>query len=499
MRARVISVILVSLVFLRVVEVLRGEESGSDDPLQIGSRLELFVDKHLIESMVGLSLRMHRPQLSDPIFKFDAAWEGPGNHYITVFKDLDLYRMYYRCVGGGETPASGKGWLMNTCYAESQDGIHWIRPDLGLFEYGGSRSNNIILTGPEGDWGSATSNFYVFRDKNPNVPANEKYKGVGGIHRGLYMYVSPDGVHWSKKGTGPFMKHDMTAVPMINGFDSHNIIFWDTDRGHYVAYLRDMYLSPGLGERIRGVRLTTSEDFVNWSYPEWIDMGGAPPDQLYTFSASSYFRAPHIYLAFPKRFIKYRHSELPEIYDHLRGSGLSDSVFMSSRNGLNWDRRFLEAFVRPGSDQLNWTDRSNYVAVGVVPTGPLEISVYVLQHFRLPSIHLRRGVLRTDGFVSVNASYRGGELITRPLIFQGKNLVMNYSTSAAGGVRVEIQDAEGNPMPGFTLVTAVDHYGDSIDQVVSWDSGSDVSSLEGIPVRLRFLIKDADLYSIRFE
>ena len=107
------------------------------------------------------------------------------------------------------------------------------------------------------------------------------------------------------------------------------------------------------------------------------------------------------------------------------------------------------------------------------------MSVYVLRHFRLPSINLRRGVLRTDGFVSVNATYGGGELVTRPLIFQGQNLVVNYATSAAGSVRVEIQDADGNPLPGYGLMQAVEHYGNRIEQAVTWDRGSDLSHLAG--------------------
>ena len=289
---------------------------------------------------------------------------------------------------------------MNTCYAESRDGTHWTRPKLGLVEFEGSKENNIILTGPPGDWGSPTSNFFAFRDSNPQVAPEERYKGVGGINRGLYLLVSADGIHWKAKGSGPFMKHDMSKVPMINGFDSHNVIFWDAGRERYQAYLRDMYLSPGLGERTRSVRVTTSDDFVNWSYPDWIDMGEAPPDQLYTFSATPYFRAPHIYMAFPQET-----DEVPalriarEVRCHAWDRPLRLGVHVQPRRRRTGDRRYLEGFVRPGSDSLDWTDRSNYVAAGLVPTGSDEMSVYVLRHFRLPSIHLRRGVLRADGFV----------------------------------------------------------------------------------------------------
>jgi len=104
-----------------------------------------------------------------------------------------------------------------------------------------------------------------------------------------------------------------------------------------------------------------------------------------------------------------------------------------------------------------------------------------------------------DGFVSVHADYSGGEFTTKPLIFEGKELVMNYSTSAVGSVRVEIQDQEGTLIPGFTLADCPEIYGDAIEEVVQWKGGSDVSALAGQVVRLRFVMKDADLYALRFR
>ena len=127
------------------------------------------------------------------------------------------------------------------------------------------------------------------------------------------------------------------------------------------------------------------------------------------------------------------------------------------------------------------------------------MSIYVLEGYELPSIHVRRAVLRTDGFVSASASSSGGELLTKPLVFQGTRLIINYATSAAGGVRVEIQDREGKPLPGFRLVDSRELFGDSVEQEVSWDGGPDVSAIQGRPVRLRFVMKEADLYSFQFR
>ncbi len=111
---------------------------------------------------------------------------------------------------------------------------------------------------------------------------------------------------------------------------------------------------------------------------------------------------------------------------------------------------------------------------------------------------LRRYTLRIDGFVSMQASLSGGELVTKPLIFEGKELVMNYATSAAGSLQVEIQDTGGRPIPGFGLADSPEIYGDRIDGKVTWKSGADLGPLAGKPVRLRFVLKDADLYAFRF-
>ena len=149
-----------------------------------------------------------------------------------------------------------------------------------------------------------------------------------------------------------------------------------------------------------------------------------------------YYRAPHIYLAFPKRYVQWR-----TMHPDVSGSGVSEGVFMSSRDGVRWDRRFMEAFVRPGRDPRSWVHRTNMIAAGVVPTADDEISIYVARDYISPSAHLERMVLRTDGFVSASADYSGGELLTKPLLFQDNNLVLNFATSAAGSIHLEIQDA----------------------------------------------------------
>jgi len=112
---------------------------------------------------------------------------------------------------------------------------------------------------------------------------------------------------------------------------------------------------------------------------------------------------------------------------------------------------------------------------------------------------LRRYAIRTDGFVSVHAGYDGGEALTRPFVFDGKKFVINYASSAFGSLRVEIQDAGGKALEGYRLDQCPLIYGDEIEHTVTWDGGSDVARLSGDPVRLRFVMRDADLYSLQFK
>src|SRR5262249_28931339 len=118
---------------------------GVAPAIALGSRRELFVDGLLIDKLSGnAALRLARPHDEGNVLAFDRPWEGPFCGYVTVLRDGDLYRTYYR--GHPLVRADGSDSEV-TCCAESKDGIHWTKPNLGLFEVGGSRDNNVILAG----------------------------------------------------------------------------------------------------------------------------------------------------------------------------------------------------------------------------------------------------------------------------------------------------------------------------------------------------------------
>jgi hypothetical protein len=432
----------------------------------LGDRLELFVDDRQVESMDGVRLVLHPPERREAALVTDRPWEGPDSAYFTVFQDDDRFRMYYRGLG-----PSG---IERACYAESADGIRWTRPDLGLFDVDGSKDNNVVLAGGKQN---VTHNFTAFSDTRPGVPDDERYKALAGTP--LWAFASADGTQWRLLAEEPVLTQ--------GAFDSQNLAFWDPNYQTYVSYYRAFI------DGARAVVRAESADFLHWGDPVPIDLGDAPREHFYTNATSPYFRAPHYYFAFPKRFQPDR-KRLADEPD----AGISEAVFLSSRDGLRFDRTFMEAFIRPGRDERNWADRSTMPAWGLVQTGPDEMSIYFSQHYSFPSHHLCRGVLRLDGIASAQAGYREGELITRPLTFAGAKLVLNYSTGAFGSVRVEVQDAEGAPLSGYALADSRELYGDQIAEAYSWTSGADLSALAGRPVRLRFLLKDADLYSYRF-
>ncbi|WP_209329695.1 hypothetical protein [Lunatimonas salinarum] len=457
-------------------------------PLTIGSDRELFVDRTLIESLDGAQVILHEPVDRGEVLAFDRPWEGAFSAYVTILKDGPMYRAYYRGV-----PMAGKDGneAEVTCYAESKDGIHWEKPDLGIHEIAGSKANNVILANAA----PITHNFSPFIDTNPDVPKQQRYKALGGTSSsGLVAFVSEDGIHWQRLQEGPVFTKGV--------FDSQNVAFWSESERQYVCYFRSW--TGGGYSGYRSVSRTTSPDFIHWSDPEAMSFGNTPYEHLYTQQTSPYFRAPHIYLAIGARFMPNRQVISDEEakllgVDPKYYKDCSDVILMSSRGGNAYERQFMESFIRPGIGLQNWVSRSNYPALNVVQTGPEEMSVYVNQDYAQPTAHLRRYSMRLDGFASVSAGYNGGEMLTKPFIFDGNVLQLNYSTSAAGEILVEILDENGNKIPGFSKEECRPVIGNEISRTVYWNNSNDVSELSGKPVRMRVYLKDADLFSFKFN
>lgn len=467
---------------------------SADNVIDIGSNRELFVDEYLIDKLDGARMTLHHPRHEGPVMKFDKPWEGPFSGYCTIIKDGDLYRVYYR----GESKAGADGNNLEvTCVAESKDGRTWTKPNLGIYEINGTRENNVVYANDAPN----SHNFHPFIDTRPGVPKAERYKATAGVNvksknfKGLSGFVSPDGLHWRKVKPQPIL----TCGP----FDSANVAFWSEAEQCYICYFRVFI------KGVRWIARATSKDFLNWSPLEEITAmhkgKPAPIEHLYTNQTHPYFRAPQIYIAPAARFMPGRQvisdakaaKQLGVHPKYFRD--ISDAVLMTSRGGNVFDRTFMEGFIRNDIGLNNWISRSNYPAWQVVQTGPAEMSLYANCNYAQTTAELRRFSLRLDGFASIQAGYDGGRVLTKPLKFKGKQLLINFATSAAGSVKVEIQDADGRPIPGFTLADSNKTIGNEIERAVSWKGKTDLASLAGRPIRLLFELKDADVFAFRFE
>lgn len=453
-----------------------------DKIIYLGNNREIFVDRFLIEELRNCYMQLQTPVDRGSVLYFDQPWEGPFSSYSTVLKDTRGYKLYYRGVDVDNNENV-------TCLATSNDGIHWTKPILNIVEIHGSHKNNVILKG-----GKLSHNFSPFIDKATSS-IKTRYKAIAGKGKeGIYGFASEDGVHWNL----------IKESPLLQGysFDSQNVVFWSTTENKYLCYFRSW--THVNFKKYRTVSLSKSDDFYTWSKPMEMTYGETNREHIYTNQTHPYYRAPHIYIALAARFVPgckvLTKEELNKIHVHKKYiNDCSDIVLMSARSGCNvYHREFMEAFVKPGLGPENWISRTNYPALNIVQTSSEEMSFYVNHNYAQPTAHLRRYTLRIDGFTSISAKYELGKFLTKPFIFKGKDLFINYATSAVGYIKIEIQNIDGEVYKGYTFDDCEIIKGNEISYKVVW-SNNDVSKLENIPVRLNFVLKDADLFSLRFR
>ncbi|MFA7066169.1 MAG: hypothetical protein WC199_05240 [Dysgonamonadaceae bacterium] len=454
--------------------------------ITIDSKRELFIDTHLIDSIENAELFLHEPQISE---LDESPLEGG---YVTVIKDGDSWKRFYRVSHGTESYDGNPGEL--TCMDISDDGIHWRKEDLGVFgEIDGRR--NIVWTGDP----PRSHNFSPFIDTRLGVSKHQRWKALSGTHKmdggrpshvpplmdkdsGLYAFSSPDGVHWSK----------MTDNPVITwheyAFDSQNVSFWSDEEQCYVCFFRCWEPDPNVDPAVitasavvsskthlRSIARTTSTDFIHWTEPVRMhpNIGS---ENLYTSQAHPYYRAPHIYVSLATRFIPSRGNS-------------TDIMFMTTRSGsTKFDRTFKHAFFKPGPDPNAWLNRSNYASLNIH-----QYSDYVMSWY----VRGRRVSLRIDGFASVRAKETEGHLVTKTFTFTGKRLLMNYATSAAGSVKVILNEVEAKVKNNHKIVST-EVVGDFIDGEILFADSQALERLSGKAVIMEIYLKDANVYSFKF-
>ncbi|MBL7154126.1 MAG: hypothetical protein ISS79_10430 [Phycisphaerae bacterium] len=519
-----------------ILTVLMAAASGAKAALPIGERRQVFLDGRFIEEARGVKLVVHKPhKTGQVVLKCEHPWEERLGQYHSVLYEGGVYHIWYTVYGKADSNAVT---VRSIAYARSTDGIDWEKPDLGLVEIYGTRKNNIVLGHGFGGIKGATHGCMVFLD--PQAQPEQRFRLVSNpaeLGKTLQIFSSADGIHWELTH-----RDIMKFRSERHHLDSQNVIFWDERLGRYVAYVRRNLRPPGSPGR--SVARAESKDLGHFP-----DVDDCPPvlrfDQqdpecydpvqkvriqvadFYTNGTVKYPWAQDAYYMFPSEYFHYG----TFLTDFRKGgrpvnAGSVDGRFAASRDGITWQRYDRRAFVPLGIKD-EWDSRSIYMAYGVVPGGSEdELFMYYCgsnmlhgwdredQHRERNKRILRRIggapnkeadgigrlIIRRDGFVSVQAEYSGGEFLTPVMTFEGGELALNVDTSAVGLVRVEILDKDSKPISGYLLDDCDEIYtANEINRVVKWNGKREVDELAGKGIRLRFVMRDADLYAFQFR
>lgn len=270
-------------------------------------------------------------------------------------------------------------------------------------------------------------------------------------------------------------------------------------------------------KKYRSVGRVTSTDFRTWSDLEIVfeadkaDLTMPVPHQadsitpnidFYTSCAMKYEWAEEVYLIMPSAYYHWGEEQYP---------ATMDVQLLTSRDGIAWKRAGdREPFLRQGMDGSS-TSGMIFANPWLLPIGD-ELWLYysgTLRSHRRPSSEAEedgfarrtgifRASMRRDGFISADAGYAGGEFTTPLVTFAGDRLELNCDGSAGGWLQVEMLDAEGRPIPGYSLAECDDVRGNGLSKTVAWKGDADVSFLSGQPVRLRFVMRGMKLFALQF-
>ena len=483
------------------------------ETVRIGRDRVPFWDDYAVDTQISSAFqRVNQPIKKECCFTFDQLNETFSISYPCIVKDPNGYKMYYQ-----PWYEDNKGPCV--CVIESKDGITWHRPRLDICGGQGLKENNMVIE-------HVKDGVFVFYDTNPACPAEEKYKAIGSafmLHpdgeskTSLCCYTSPDGYHFT-------LSHPMTRY---GAFDSLNTALWDGSR--YVCYLRSFHNIPGVDNKevldlgqiyshnkvwlyaTRDIRVMYSEDFRTWTKPQMINFDDGYDYPLYTNNVEKYARAP-VYVGFPVRYCE--RPEWTKNMEQMTGYAVkraaterieprtgrvsTDCIFMCSHDGKNW-HRYNEAFLTPGyEDEHNWIYGDCYLAYGMIDSGREYYNLYTIdRHFSFGVERpLNRYEIRKDGFACYMAGGDEAVLVTKPLIFEGSELHINFSTSAYGYIYVSVLDEHGNALSDGE---SVEVFGDNIDRRVIFPESFTPGEHAGTAVRLRFRMRDAKLYSMKFE
>ncbi|MFV2069607.1 MAG: hypothetical protein ACC645_21795 [Pirellulales bacterium] len=428
-------------------------------PIAVTTERQLFVDDVLVESAIGVTRTLHsvKKHPANPLVMPDKPWEGQCVLlYGSVMRDPETakFRMWYLAWG----KQLGKPTFI--CYAESDDGLAWTKPNLDLVEFEGSKENNIVMPG----W-SQTTILYDPRDPDPS----RRYKGVLRMN-GTRGFLSPDGLHWRDAGILLDQAYDGTTVQ------------WNPITRKWIAMVKIFHD----GKRARGY--AESDDFFHWTdtyYMFTTDERDDPGDQMYSIY-------PFYYEGLLFGHLRMYHTTTDRI----------DIQLITSRNGKQWDRVIRTPFIPVSEEKGRWDYANNSVPTSAPIRVGDELWFYYAGrstlHNEAPNTGaIGLGTLRVDGFFSMDAGAEVGVLTTKPVTLAGDTLYLN-ANAKGGSLRVEILDEAGKLLDGYGGVECNALTGDTIRFPVAWERGS-LAAVKGKTVRLRFRMKGASVYSFWTE
>lgn len=485
-------VLAVALVGLGTQDAAGAELAGAAAPVRwVGRERQLFVDTHFLAETQGTRLQLHPPRKSgEKLLVYDQPWESATLNWFSVLQDKGVidrqarFRMWYECYDVAGWPTADD---TSFCYAESRDGVHWTKPALGMWEYQGSRQNNILFRQiGRGDHRSRVHGSGVFMD--PQAPPEARYKVVS---QGLWKnktppyriagMVSPDGLHWTR-----------LPEPICDVFaDSQYSCFWDPQVREYVLF----------GRTAGNIGRAQSPNFAQFPPLSLVlqsDARDPSPSNLYNAAAVRYPGAP-LYLMFPSLY-----QRDPKI-DTL------DIRLAVSRDSVHWTYPEQgKAFIPLGPPGA-WDSGSLYIGQGMIEVGEEYWFYYSGSPLRHQESELEnlvscpqprafsRAVLRRDRFAAVTADRPGGWFVTPLLRTAGEKLHLNLHVRPGGRVRVAVLDANGQALSRRGWEDAVPMRGDHLDALVRWKNGWSIHQGAGQAVRLKVELVDASVFAFQFR
>ncbi len=273
-----------------------------------------------------------------PLLKAEKPWESKSLNAFSVIRDATGWHMWYAAY---DTSYRNDNDAL-LCYARSDDGAKWTRPDLGLVEYNGSKDNNILF---DARVAGGLHGQCVFLD--PPAPAGERYKMVfvreplG--HGGWFVHgaVSADGLHWT-----------FLPEPLLQkNSDTQQACFWDGDR--YRLYVRMWSGQEGLYTGKRQVGYTESATFSAFPAPNVIlEPDDQDPADLHFYNSAASKLRDGLYILFPSAY---------HTGDHLVRPHLA-----MSRDGRNFER-IGRSPALPFGKAGGFDSKSIYVQPGAIP------------------------------------------------------------------------------------------------------------------------------------